>query len=364
MRAEGSDEAMETHLSQNIRKSRLAAGMTQEQLAEAMDVTVGAVYKWETGRSVPDIRLIMDLADLFELSVDALVGYQTRPGDRAHVVERLRGFIHSHHPADGLDDARKALQKYPNDFRVVQTCAKLYLVHGFQKSDEASLRLSLKLLERACLLINQNTDPDISVLSLRILMSKVHLALEEYDQAIALLTQNNPCHVNDALIGLTLCWSGRKEESRPYLSQALVNLLTQQSQIVDTYVNLDDPEGGLVMVDWLLAGNRILQKPGQRSHLHREEAIYEAVRAGLLLSLGRRDEAIACLRRARKVARWFDEAPCYQANAIRFVHLEDPISFYDGLGESAIEALQRHVALQESAEFSKLWEEISHEEEP
>lgn len=355
---------METELSANIRKYRLAAGMTQEQLAEAMDVTVGAVYKWEAGRSVPDIRLIMELAELFELSVDALVGYQMRPGDRAHVVERLRGFIHSHHPADGIEDARKALQKYPNDFRMVHTCAKLYLVHGLQKFDEASLRLSLKLLERACLLINQNTDPDISVLSLRISMSNIHIALQEFDQAIALLTQNNPCHVNDALIGLTLCWSGRKEESRPYLSQALVNLLMQQSQIVDTYVNLDDPEGGLVMVDWLLTGSRILQKPGQRSPLHRHEAIYEAVRAGLLLSLGRRDEAIACLRKARKVALWFDEAPCYHANAIRFIRLEDTVSFYDSLGENTMEALQRHVSLQESAELGKLWEEICHEEEP
>lgn len=364
MRPEGSDGTMQNELAKNIRKYRLALGMTQERLAEAMNVTVGAVYKWEAGRSAPDIRLVMELADLFELSVDALLGYQTRPSDRAHMVERLAKHAKSPHPAGGLDEARKALQKYPNDFQVVHACARLYLTLGFLKHDEGAMRASLRLHERACLLIGQNTDPDISALSLRIAMANLHLTLEEFDQALILLTQENPNHINDALIAQVLCSSGRKDEALAYLSRAIVDSLVTQSQIVNTYVNLDDAQGGLCMLDWILSTIRILRKPGLRSPLDRQEAVYEAARGQLLLGLGRREEALSCLRKARQVAQWFDQAPCYQVNAIRFVQQNETAAFRDNLGETAFEALCHYVAQQNSAPFSKLWEDAGHEQQP
>lgn len=42
---------MEVLLSQNIRANRKRLAMTQEQLAEAMNVSVGTVSKWESGSS-------------------------------------------------------------------------------------------------------------------------------------------------------------------------------------------------------------------------------------------------------------------------------------------------------------------------
>lgn len=355
---------MQSELAKNIRKYRLALGMTQERLAEAMNVTVGAVYKWEAGRSAPDVHLVMEMADLFELSVDALLGYQTRPSDRTHMVERLAEHAKSSHPADGLDDARKALQKYPNDFQVVHACARLYLTLGFQKHDEDALRVSLRLHERACLLIGQNTDPDISTLSLRIAMANLHLTLGAFDQALSLLTRENPNHINDALIAQTLCLSGRKDEALAYLSQAVIDSVLTQSQIVNTYINMDDAQGSLTMLDWILSTIRILRKPGLRSPLDRHEAMYEAARGQFLLGLGRRDEALACLRKAHQVAQWFDEAPCYQVNTLRFVQESETATFLDGLGETALQALRHYVEQQEDAAFSKLWKEIDHEDKP
>ena len=59
---------MESRLAENIKTFRKERKMTQEQLAEAMGVTVGAVYKWESKQSNPDFDLIIELADLFEVS--------------------------------------------------------------------------------------------------------------------------------------------------------------------------------------------------------------------------------------------------------------------------------------------------------
>lgn len=66
---------MKIRIAENIKTLRKQHSFTQEQLAEALGVTVGAVYKWESGQSVPEVKLIMELSDLFEISVDTLLGY-------------------------------------------------------------------------------------------------------------------------------------------------------------------------------------------------------------------------------------------------------------------------------------------------
>ena len=54
-----------------IRKSK---GMTQEEVADKLHVSAQAVSKWETDASYPDIDGLLALADLFDVSVDELVG--------------------------------------------------------------------------------------------------------------------------------------------------------------------------------------------------------------------------------------------------------------------------------------------------
>lgn len=53
--------------------------MTQENLANEMGVSIGAVSKWETGASIPDIPMLCALADFFHVSADYLLGREQRP---------------------------------------------------------------------------------------------------------------------------------------------------------------------------------------------------------------------------------------------------------------------------------------------
>lgn len=54
-------------LSEHIRSLRKARGLTQEQLAEALGVTAGAVYKWESRLSLPELPMLVQLADFFDI---------------------------------------------------------------------------------------------------------------------------------------------------------------------------------------------------------------------------------------------------------------------------------------------------------
>ena len=59
--------------SKYISQVRKEKGITQSGLAEMLNVTDRAVSKWETGRSLPDIATMMQLCEIFDISVDDLL---------------------------------------------------------------------------------------------------------------------------------------------------------------------------------------------------------------------------------------------------------------------------------------------------
>lgn len=59
-------------ISKNIAALRKKKGITQEQLATAVNVSPQAVSKWETGVSMPDVQTMPLIAEYFEVSIDYL----------------------------------------------------------------------------------------------------------------------------------------------------------------------------------------------------------------------------------------------------------------------------------------------------
>ena len=68
------------HIHEQIAFLRKQKGFTQEELANALGVTNQAVSKWETMQCCPDIQLLPDIAKLFDVSVDVLLGYASTDG--------------------------------------------------------------------------------------------------------------------------------------------------------------------------------------------------------------------------------------------------------------------------------------------
>ena len=59
---------------ENLKYLRKKEGITQEELAEKLSVSRQSVTKWESGQSLPDIEKIKEIAYMFSVSVDSLVG--------------------------------------------------------------------------------------------------------------------------------------------------------------------------------------------------------------------------------------------------------------------------------------------------
>ncbi len=357
---------MKTSLSQNICRLRRENGMTQEQLAEALGVSFAAVSKWERGAATPELGLIVDMADLFDLSLDALVGYESRDNSRAATVERLRGYVHDRQAEGALQDAEKALQRYPNCFEAVYYSAAVYQVRGVCQNEPALLRRALSLYHRASRLLPQNRDAEISELSLWRELAEVHLALDEWERGVELLKAHNACRLNHPLIGKTLASSGNDTRGAlPYLSLGLLDLSVAQMQVVigfvNVYIKAGDYRSALDILEWAAGFFSGLRRPGRACCIDKGEAALRAIMAYAHMQLGSREEAARCLRDAKRLALGFDAEPRYDAASLRFVAEGTVASEVDDLGPSAAEGVSKVVSDFGCEQFSRLWQEARDE---
>lgn len=61
-------------LSKNLKIFRKRKGLTQENVAEALNVVRQTISKWEKGISVPDADMLIRLAEILDVSVNELIG--------------------------------------------------------------------------------------------------------------------------------------------------------------------------------------------------------------------------------------------------------------------------------------------------
>ena len=66
-------------LGNRIGRFRRGLGLTQEALAQRLEVTNQAVSKWESDTCCPDISLLPKLAEIFGVTIDALFGREEAP---------------------------------------------------------------------------------------------------------------------------------------------------------------------------------------------------------------------------------------------------------------------------------------------
>ena len=70
---------MDNTIGRNIARLRKENGMTQEALAGKLGVSFQAVSRWENGVTTPDVDMLLGIAALMHVSLDALAGYTHTP---------------------------------------------------------------------------------------------------------------------------------------------------------------------------------------------------------------------------------------------------------------------------------------------
>lgn len=369
---------MDRKIADNIKRLRKAGMLTQEQLAEALGVTVGAVYKWENGRSVPELGMLMRLSDLFQVSLDALVGYQAQSGGVVAVAERIHALQQDKKYDEAAAEAEKALLRYPNDFRIVYRAGELYAVAGIELKREKHLYRCIELMERSVQLLSQNTDPSICEASLQAQIAQCYLVLGKTQKGVDLLKRYNVRGVNDPLIAIALAGDELMdgnvlglglEDAVPFMMGAFGSLLTNAIRTLLAYANYYGRKkeyanacDALLLLTGLLEGIRMDEDAP--CYVDKVNAPCYAACAKFFLLLGEEDKVEPYLRRAYRSAVRFDNAPTIKLKNVKFCigDLQNATT-YDDLGESAAAAVMDQLTREGGDHrLLRIWERIADEE--
>ena len=108
---------MNIYIGENIKRLRQQRGITQEKFAEYVKVSAPAVSKWERGETLPDITLILPIANFFDVSTDELLGYDKT---RVELEIKRREDELSALAQTGFSDyhtaVKAAYRDYPNNY--------------------------------------------------------------------------------------------------------------------------------------------------------------------------------------------------------------------------------------------------------
>ena len=340
---------MELKLSENIRTLRKEHGMTQEQLANALGVTVGAVYKWEAGLSIPEVRLLMEMADLFDSSVDSLLGYEQQSGNVNGRIKRIRDLMTQKKFDEAVTESEKALQKYPNNFRLVYTSAFMYMVKTAEDKSRTSMLKSNELFEKAITLLDPNTAGEINEVTINNYIATNFMSVGDMETALEILKKNNVHNINSSMISFLYAVElGKAGDALVFVKRSFIDFIISTTRTTYAasfaYAKKHD-EACITSLAWLIGFLDSLKSPdaaGALTYTDKLKAISLALMSVWEETLGYSEQACKHINEAYDLASAFDAAPVNSAQGLLFVGDVEG-TLVDSFGDTVCEAVESYV---------------------
>lgn len=130
-------------LSENLKRYRIIKNLTQEDVAEYLNVTPQSVSKWERSECFPDITFLPALANIFDTSIDALIGMDIiRSEETRYNIHKMATDLQRKGDYIAAEKVyRDALRTYPNKPGMILGLAGVLALQG--NSEDA-----IELMER------------------------------------------------------------------------------------------------------------------------------------------------------------------------------------------------------------------------
>ena len=353
---------MELRFAENIRRMRKEKGLTQEALAGALGVTVGAVYKWEADLSNPELPMLVRLAELFDTSVDVLLGYEAADNRKQAITDRIYEYSAKKDPK-ALEEAEMALAKYPNDYSVISAAANTYSNFGIEEHDRKKILKAIELYEKASRIVPHDVDPKYGKLMLQGNIATLYYFLDEKDKSLEMLKKHNEAGVFDTKIASITAMSGDTSED---FRMMLINTFWESnSDIINTtfslllfYKNSGDLNHMKTLARWVVDYVNSMRKTGDVCFLDKLTASYLVAESYACLKSGEKDKAMSLLKEAKERADLFDQAPNFSTDIIKLFDNDREGSLIDVLGKTAHESIEKLIALSGDRKFASMWKDL------
>ena len=181
---------MELNIGMNIKRLRLAKGLTQEQLAELLTISTAAVSKWEAKNTYPDITMLFPLAEIFGVTVDELLGYDEAKAkaDVDKILAEYQRLYVEGRFAEGKELIVNARKKYPHDYRIMNKY--MWDVAGGSAGNDAETLLKNKdeLVQLCDCILEGCTQDDLRAEAINMKAKLLH-AVGDTEAALEILSK-------------------------------------------------------------------------------------------------------------------------------------------------------------------------------
>ena len=338
---------MKLKLSENIKKYRKEMNLTQEGLAEAFGVTVGAVSKWESGNTVPDIITMMDLADFFNVSMDILLGYNISSKTIKDISDRIIRLAKNQKYTEAMSEAEKALVRYPASFKIVRACAFLYAILYTVNGKEEDAKKSIALHEKALTLLSQNDNPNFNEFTIRMNIAKLKIVIDS-EGALAEFNKINYLGIADIDIARLLYKKGETDEALERYTKAFfynlmkdLDLSLNMSLAIASRGTKKDFREACDLIDRSIAYSDSASL-GKNCYTSKLKAILLIIKALALSCLTEYESMKSTIDEAYALAKKYDANPNNSFSSfIKFWHAKEdfkPLAS-DDLGQSAVRSI-------------------------
>ncbi|MCL2573288.1 MAG: helix-turn-helix domain-containing protein [Defluviitaleaceae bacterium] len=136
------------YIGENLKRLRKERDFTQEEAAEMLGVSAQSVSKWERGDTYPDIGLLPALANLYKISLDALIGMDKINDAQARneTFAKSREFMQNGDTATAIALLENALSTFPNDEGFMAELSFALALNGGKDKLLRAIKLSERVL--------------------------------------------------------------------------------------------------------------------------------------------------------------------------------------------------------------------------
>lgn len=231
----------EMNLGRILIENRHKRGITQEELATHIGVSKGAVSKWETNSSLPDISLLPQLASYFDITIDELIGYE--PQMEKEEIKKLYLRLSKDFSVlpfdDVLAECLETAKKYYSCYPLLFQLGTLLINHAAQASNsEQVTQIMEKALEWCHRVRTEADEPNLQKEAL-LMESFCLLQLQRPAEAIDIL---EPVEMQagspEPLLASAYRMTGNDQEAKKILQAGIYKEIMVLLDLFPSYLNL------------------------------------------------------------------------------------------------------------------------------
>ncbi|MCU7557683.1 helix-turn-helix domain-containing protein [Macrococcus capreoli] len=233
-------------INRNILQYRKQMGYTQDDLAKFLNLTKATISKWENELSYPDIKYLPELANLFDISVDELIGFS--PYLEKEQIKKFHNNLVQKINKDNFEEVMTEINQlyktYMNDFNTVLMLAKVLINHAFLSQDRMNkvFETAINYLDRVIL---KCKDPNKLQRAIY-LKATCFTMLKKHDEIIELLGDRPYKLGEEILLANSYINIGNLNDARKVLQaeiyQQLLILITHLNMIIQYNLSEDIKE--------------------------------------------------------------------------------------------------------------------------